>query len=87
MHPGFEIGWVTTMKVCLKYGDTLIGKITMPDTPMILDDENNMETSWDEYNEPEMEIKKHASIQVFPSGRYAKEGCRYTARKPEEYDR
>ncbi|EHK49026.1 uncharacterized protein TrAtP1_000390 [Trichoderma atroviride] len=65
VDPGFEIGWVTAVKVCLKYGHTLIGKIVVPDMPMMLDDERNMKINWGEGSEPEMEIKSTRAFKAF----------------------
>ncbi|KAH8131450.1 hypothetical protein LI328DRAFT_160571 [Trichoderma asperelloides] len=63
--PGSQIGWVTSITVCLKYGDSLIGKFEVPDMPMILDDENNFKTDWYETKNPEMIINNMRAFSRF----------------------
>ncbi|KAK1245291.1 hypothetical protein MKX08_004920 [Trichoderma sp. CBMAI-0020] len=68
VDPGFEIGWVTAVKACLKYGNTLIGKIVARNMPMILDDEHNMKTNWNEATESEVEIESMRAFKAFLQG-------------------
>lgn len=68
MSPEFEIGWTSAINICFEYDGHSIGQITVPDIPMVLDDEHYLITEWSEEQEPEMQIKNMRAFQAFLRG-------------------
>ncbi|KAM0258259.1 hypothetical protein ACHAQJ_003901 [Trichoderma viride] len=65
LRPEFEIGWVTSITICLKYGDTTIGNVTVPNVPTMVNGQNELITDWDESKEPELEIESMRAFKSF----------------------
>lgn len=68
MSPGFEIGWISAINICFEYDGHSIGKITVPDIPMVLDDEHRLKTDWGEEQDPEIQIQSMRAFQAFLRG-------------------
>ncbi|OPB42417.1 hypothetical protein A0O28_0035340 [Trichoderma guizhouense] len=62
---GFDIGWVSTVRVRLYYRNILVGEITSPDTQMIPDSDNYVITKWRIDEEPIMRIKSMVGFKNF----------------------
>ncbi|KAK0766911.1 hypothetical protein N5P37_000641 [Trichoderma harzianum] len=62
---GFDIGWVSTVRVRLYYRNILVGEITSPDTQMIPDSDNYVITKWRIDEEPIMHIKSMVGFKNF----------------------
>lgn len=68
LRSGLDIGWASTLKVCLSYGDRLIGQISVPDKVVIPDGDNYMRTEWEEENKPQMKIMNMGAFKSFLEG-------------------
>ncbi|KAL7937492.1 hypothetical protein V8C35DRAFT_181895 [Trichoderma chlorosporum] len=55
VRPGFEIGWVTALKICLYFGSTLVAEGLRPNTLVIPDSDNRV--SSDDVDEMEVEMR------------------------------
>ncbi|KAL6801879.1 hypothetical protein J3E68DRAFT_447787 [Trichoderma sp. SZMC 28012] len=63
---GFDIGWVSTLKIRLYYYNTLVGEITSPNMPVIPDSDNYWKTEWPENADPTtMRIKSMVGFKNF----------------------
>ncbi|UKZ80534.1 hypothetical protein TrVFT333_008295 [Trichoderma virens FT-333] len=63
--PGFEIGWVNSLRIRLYHRNILVGEMTCQDQPMMPDSNNYVITEWDESDEPEMRIKSMVGLKNF----------------------
>ncbi|RFU80963.1 hypothetical protein TARUN_1248 [Trichoderma arundinaceum] len=59
------IGWVSSIKARLLYCHVLVAKARVRDTPLILDNQNNVKIEWDDETGPKMKIKDMRFFKTF----------------------
>lgn len=62
---GFDIGWVSAVRIRLYHRTILVGEITSPNTILIPDSNNYVKTEWDEDREPIMSINNMVAFRNF----------------------
>ncbi|KAJ4859074.1 hypothetical protein T069G_07341 [Trichoderma breve] len=76
--PGFEIGWVNSIKVCLYYRHRLIGSMYLRDTPLIPNAKKYVKIEWDDDQEHEMDIRDMVGFKSLFDDIMPKKGADYS---------
>lgn len=62
---GFDIGWVSAVRVRLYHRTILVGEVTSPETSLIPDSNNYVKTEWDDIRELIVSIKNMVAFRNF----------------------
>ncbi|KAK4067844.1 hypothetical protein Trihar35433_6404 [Trichoderma harzianum] len=62
---GFDIGWVSAVRVRLYHRSILVGEVTSPETSLIPDSNNYVRTEWDDIRELLVPIKNMVAFRNF----------------------
>ncbi|KAL7781992.1 hypothetical protein V8C43DRAFT_297084 [Trichoderma afarasin] len=76
--PGFEIGWVNSINVCLYYRDRLVGSMVIADTPLMPNAKKYVKIEWDDDQKHEMYIRDMVAFKSLFDDIMPKKGADYS---------
>ncbi|QYT01369.1 hypothetical protein H0G86_008412 [Trichoderma simmonsii] len=76
--PGFEIGWVNSIKVCLYYRHRLIGSMFLRDSSLIPNAKKYVKIEWDDDQNHEIDIRDMVAFKSLFDDIVPKKGADYS---------